>query len=210
MPLTQLSTLVLPAPFGPMSANSSPAVTASETRSSTVRPPKRRVRASISSSAIPSPAAAILLDVAIASSLAALAAEIEFLDIRVLAQALGGAVEYNAAVFHDIAVVGDVERHSGALLYDQNGDPEFTPDFGKPSHQIFHQYGCETEREFIDQQEFGSADEAACEGQHLPLAPGKKAADAVTQVAELREELVGQRLAPSPLDRRSGARNRRD
>src|SRR5262252_5156492 len=129
MPLTQLSTLVLPAPFGPISANSSPAGTASETRSSTVKPPKRRVRLSISSSAIPSPAAAILLDVAIASSFAALATEIEFLHVRVLAQALGGAVEHDATVFHDIAIVGDVERHRGALLYDQNGDAELAPDF---------------------------------------------------------------------------------
>src|SRR5215831_5031680 len=210
MPLTQLSTLVLPAPFGPISANSSPAATASETRSSTVRPPKRRVRPSMSSSAIPSPAAAILLDVAIASSLAALAAEIELLHVRMLAQALSRAVEHDAAVFHDIAVVGDVERNGGALLHDQNGDAELAPDFGKASHQVFHQHGGETEREFVDQQEFGPADEAAGDGQHLPLAAGKKAADAVAQVAEPREELVSQRLAPPSLDRRGGARNRRD
>src|SRR5262252_2565023 len=183
MPLTQLSTLVLPAPFGPISANSSPAATASETRSSTVRPPKRRVRPSMSSSAIPSPAAAILLDVAIASSLAALAAEIEFLHVRVLAQALSRAVEHDAAVFHDIAVVGDVERYRGALLHDQDGDAELAPDFGKASHQVLHQHGCETERELVDQQQFGPADEAAGDGQHLPLATGKKAADAVAQVA---------------------------
>src|SRR5215468_3581703 len=190
MPLTQLSTLVLPAPFGPITANSSPAGTASETRSSTVRPPKRRVSSSISNSAIPSPAAAILLDVAIAPSLAALAAEIELLHVRVLAQALSGAVEHDATVFHDIAVVGDVERYSGALLHDQNGDAELAPDFGKPSHQVFHQHGGETEREFVDQQELGPADEAAGDGQHLPLAAGKKAADAVAQVAQPREELV--------------------
>src|SRR6516165_5256857 len=176
MPLTQLSTLVLPAPFGPISANSSPAATASETRSSTVRPP-------MSSSAIPSPAAPILLDVAIASSLAALAAEIEFQHVRVLAQALSRAVEHDAAVFHDIAVVGDGERHRGALLHDQNGDAELAPDFGKASHQVFHQHRCETEREFVNQKEFGPADEAAGDGQHLPLATGKKAADAVAQVA---------------------------
>src|SRR5215468_5937327 len=155
MPLTQLSTLVLPAPLGPMSANSSPAATASETRSSTVKPPKRRVRPSISSSAIPSPAAAILLDVAIASSLATLAAEIEFLHVRVRAQALSRAVEHDAAVFHDIAVVGDVERYGGALLHDQDGDAELAPDFGKASHQVFHQHGCETEREFVDSRSSG-------------------------------------------------------
>src|SRR4030088_3503795 len=117
MPLTQLSTLVLPAPFGAMSANSSPASTLSDTPSSTVRPPKRSVRRSISSSAIPSPAAAILLHVAVApvlaAFLAALAAEIELLDVGMAAQAIGRAVEHDAAVLHHVAVIGDLERHDG-------------------------------------------------------------------------------------------------
>src|SRR5882762_3907933 len=138
MPLTQLSTLVLPAPFGPISANSSPAPSASETSSSTVRPPNRRVRRSISSSAIPSPAAAILLDLAIAPSLAALAAQIEFLDVRMPAQALGRAVEHDASIFHDVGVIGDVERHRRALFHEQNGDAELAPDFGQPPQQILH------------------------------------------------------------------------
>src|SRR5688572_4932123 len=103
MPLTQLSTLVLPAPFGPISANSSPAATASETPSSTVRPPKRSMRRSISSSAIPSPAAAILLHVAITAALAAAAAEIELLDVGMTAQTAGRAVEHDAAVLHHVA-----------------------------------------------------------------------------------------------------------
>src|SRR4051794_11342684 len=108
MPLTQLSTLVLPAPFGPISANSSPGSTASETPSSTVRPPKRSERASIASSAIPSPAAAILLDVAIAPALlSASAAEIEFLDIGMAAQAPCRSVEHDAAALHHVAGVGD-------------------------------------------------------------------------------------------------------
>src|SRR5262245_59900104 len=140
MPLTQLSTLVLPAPFGPINANSSPAATASETRSSTVRPPKRSVRRSISSSAIPPPAAAILLDVAIASPLAALAAEIEFLDVRMPAQTFGAAVEHDSPVLHDVAVVGDFKRHRRTLLHDQNGNAEFAPDLGKPAQQFLHHH----------------------------------------------------------------------
>src|SRR4051794_6071289 len=105
-----------------MSANNSPAVTASDTPSSTVSPPKRKVRASIASSAIPPPAAAIWLDVAVALALAALAAEIEFLDVRVIAQPLGTAVEHDAAILHHIAVVGNLERDGRALLDDQDGD----------------------------------------------------------------------------------------
>src|SRR5712691_7597996 len=111
MPLTQLSTLVLPAPFRPINANSSPAATASDTPSSMVSPPKRRVRRSIASSAIPSPAAAILLGLAVAAVRAAEAAEIELLDVGVVAQPLGAAVEHDAAVLHHVAVVGDGERH---------------------------------------------------------------------------------------------------
>src|SRR4051812_11007791 len=104
MPLMQLSTLVLPAPFGPISANSSPAATVNDTPSSTVRPPKWSDRRSSASSAIPSPAAAILLDVAVgaapAGRIAGHLAKIEFLDVRMRAQALGAAVEHDAAILH--------------------------------------------------------------------------------------------------------------
>src|SRR6201986_4749987 len=209
MPLTQLSTLVLPAPLGPISANSSRTSSASETPSSTVRPPNRSVRRSISSSAIPPPPARILLDLAIASSLAALAAQIEFLDVRVPAQALGRAVEHDASIFHHVTVIGDVERHRCALLHEQNADAEPAADFGQPPQQILHQHGREAERKLVDQQEFGLADEAAGERQHLPLAAGKKAADAMAQAGELREELIGERLVPPAFHCRPGARKRR-
>src|SRR5947209_3042930 len=111
MPLMQLSTLVLPAPLGPMRANSSPAATVNETLSRTVSPPKRRVRPSIANSAIPSPAAAIRLDVAVAPAFAAARlAEVELLDVPVLTQPLGGAVEHDPAVLHHVSIVGDLER----------------------------------------------------------------------------------------------------
>jgi hypothetical protein len=184
MPLTQLSTLVLPAPLGPISANSSRASSASETPS-------------------------ILLDLAIASSLAALAAQIEFLDVRVAAQALGRAVEHDASIFHHVTVIGDVERHRCALLHEQNADAEPAADFGQPPQQILHQHGREAERKLVDQQEFGLADEAAGERQHLPFAAGKKAADAMAQAGELREELIGERLVPPAFHCRPRARKRR-
>src|SRR3984893_6375036 len=98
MPLMQLSTLVLPAPFGPINASSSPAAAANETSSSTTNPPNRSVRRSTASSAIPPPASPILLDVAIAAPRAGGAAEVELLHVGMLAQPLGGAVEHDAAV----------------------------------------------------------------------------------------------------------------
>src|SRR5690349_10180937 len=131
MPLMQLSTLVLPAPFGPISANSSPDATVNDTASSTVRPPKRSDRRSSASSAIPSPAAAILLDVAIGAPRAlggaSRLAEVEFLHVGMGAQALGAAVEHDAAILHHIGMVGDLEREGGALLDQQDGERKLAP-----------------------------------------------------------------------------------
>src|ERR1700754_1314288 len=102
----QFRTLVLPAPFGPISANSSAFSTAKETPSSTVSPPKRSESFSISSSAIPSPASAILLHIAIGTPFTR-AAEIEFLNVGMVFKPLRVAIEDHAAVFQHIAAVGD-------------------------------------------------------------------------------------------------------
>src|SRR5712691_4990469 len=109
MPLMQLSTLVLPAPLGPISASSSPGATAKDTSSSTASPPNRSARCSTASSAIPSPAAAILLDRAVALARAARGAEIELLDVAVGGEPLGAAVEHHAAVLQHVGVIGDGE-----------------------------------------------------------------------------------------------------
>src|SRR5687767_2991651 len=52
MPVATLNAVVLPAPFGPISATSSPASTENEKLLSALRPPKRRETLSISSNAI--------------------------------------------------------------------------------------------------------------------------------------------------------------
>src|SRR4051812_5427987 len=167
MPLMQLSTLVLPAPFGPIRANNSPAFTAKYTSSRTVSPPNRSVRRSISSSAIPSPAAAVLFDLAIASPALAGLAEIELLHVLMAAQPLGAAVEHDTAVLHHVAIVGDRERRRRALLHDQNGEAEFAADFHQPPHKILDGHWRQTERQLVDQQQLRHADERAAERQHL-------------------------------------------
>src|SRR5215471_17328873 len=131
----QLRTLVLPAPFGPIKANSSPGSTAKEMPSSTTRPPKRSVRPSISISAIPSPAAAILLHIAIAAPVTRRAAEIELLDVAMRQQARTVAVEHDPSILQHIAIIGDRERHRGALLDDNNGNAELIADLEEPRHQ---------------------------------------------------------------------------
>src|SRR5919197_5464874 len=110
----QLSTLVLPAPFGPMSASSSPASSTSDTPSSTLRPPKPSCTSRKSSSAIPAPRAAVLFDVAIAASRTG-PAEVELRHVGMRAQTPGRPVEHDAAALHHIAIVGDVQRHASVL-----------------------------------------------------------------------------------------------
>src|SRR5579872_6396899 len=108
MPLMQLSTLVLPAPFGPINASSSCRSTAKVTRSRTTRPPNCKCKCSIASSAIPPATPAILFDHAVAPTLTLRRlAEIELLNVFVRAQARAVAVQNATAVLQHIAIVGD-------------------------------------------------------------------------------------------------------
>src|SRR5215470_19988733 len=134
----QLSTLVLPAPFGPIKANSSAGSTANEMPSSTTRPPNRSVSRSTSISAIPSPAAAILFDGAVAAPVARRLAEIELLDVAMRHQPRAVAVEHDSSIFKDVAVVGDLQGHRGALLDDDEGDAELGTDLHQPHDEVFH------------------------------------------------------------------------
>src|SRR5262245_31167875 len=144
----QFSTLVLPAPFGPIRASSSPRSTASDTRSSTCKPPKRRLSDETASSAIPSPGTAILLGVAIAAALRA-AAKIELLDVAMLAQPRGVAVEDDAPVLEHIAVVCDCKRCGRALLDDHDRQVEGCADLHDALHQLVDHDRCEPERELV-------------------------------------------------------------
>src|SRR5260221_5303840 len=136
MPLMQLRALVLPAPFGPISANNSPGSAANDTSSSTVRPPKRKLKCSTASSAIPPPRPAILFDVTIGSPLAAGLTEVEFLHILMAFQPFAVAVENDAAIFHHVGIVSDFERDRGALLDQQYGDTHFIANSHQPAGEI--------------------------------------------------------------------------
>src|SRR3954464_14825748 len=111
MPLMQFSTLVLPAPFGPISAISSPGPTSKEIPSRTVSPPKRRLNSSMASSAIPPPGAAVLLHVAVRAALALGLAEIELLHVRMTFQSLTIAIEHDASILHHVRMIAEFERH---------------------------------------------------------------------------------------------------
>src|SRR5580704_14285300 len=125
MPLMQLSTLVLPAPFGPISASSSPASTCSDTSLRTARPPKLSERCSTASSGIRPLTCRGLPQRPIGAALiAARLTEIRFLNFAPAAQFGGSAFEDDAAGFKHVAVVGDGERHARVLLHQQNGDSQ--------------------------------------------------------------------------------------
>src|SRR6185295_8235614 len=170
MPLMQLSALVLPAPLGPISANNSPAATENDTSSSTVRPPKRRLKWATSSSAIPPPRPAILLDGPVRAALAAGLAQIKLLHVLMAFETFAVAVEHDTAVLHHIGVVGDGQRRGSALLDQQNGDAELVAHREQTPREILHDHGREPERQLIDKKQAGPAHQRAGDRQHLPLA----------------------------------------
>src|SRR4051812_537788 len=184
----QLRMLVLPAPFGPMSASSSPLLAWNETSCSTRRPPKASDTDFSSSSAIPPSAAAILLHVAVA--LARAAAKVELLDVLVRAQALGRAIEHDPAVFHHVAVVGHVEGDPGVLLDHEERRAERRAYRPQPRDQLVHDEWRESQRELVDEEELRRAHQRRADREHLALAAGKVAGLALPQRGERREIFV--------------------
>src|SRR5215468_2442572 len=171
MRLMQLKALVLPAPFGPISAKSSAASTLNDRRSNTVSPPKRKLRSSTSSSAIPPPTAAVLLDVAIAAAHpTAGSAQIELLDVGMALEPGSVAVQYGAAVLQHVTVVGQFERHRRALLHQHYGNAEPALDLNEPRHEVVDHHRRQAQRQLVDQQQLRLAHERRGDGQHLPLA----------------------------------------
>src|SRR6266513_2215400 len=151
MPHTQLRMLVLPAPLGPMRASSSPARTSKDTRSRTLSPPKAsemsRNASSADVSAIPAPAPAVLLHIAVvAPPLAAARAQVELADVLVSAQPLGRAVEHDASVLHDVSVVREPERHLRVLFDEQQRGAQPIAYRAQGATELFHDERGEAER----------------------------------------------------------------
>src|SRR5260221_8974600 len=61
-------------------------------------------------------------------ALVARAAEVKLLDILIVAQLAGAAVEHHLALLHDVAVACDRQRGARVLLHQQNGDAEVAVD----------------------------------------------------------------------------------
>src|SRR5579884_2734345 len=205
----QLSTLVLPAPFGPINAKSSPRSTVKDTSSSTTSPPNRKLRWLTVSSAIPSPRAAVLLDVTIGPTLTTRLTEIELLDVLMIPKTGPIACKHDTAVLHHVSIVGDFKGDGGALLDEQNRDTEFIAESKQALRQLLRHARSKPERELVDQQEARSAHQCARNRQHLAFAAGQKAATSCAQLRQAREEMKSLFLKPSALGDTDGTRHGR-
>src|SRR5258706_9053764 len=188
----QFSTEVLPAPFGPISARSSRGRVSNWTPCSTCSPPKAsETRSSRRFSAIPAPAPAVLLHVAIAAARRAAAAEIELLHVLVRAQLLRRAVEDDPAVLHDIGVVRDVERHGRVLLDEQQRHAEVLADSLQAREELLDDERRETLRELVHEQQLRRARERGADREHLALAAREVTGLARAQPRKRREVFEG-------------------
>src|SRR3989441_3015709 len=178
-----LSTVVLPAPLGPITEKISPFWTSRLTFVTAWTPPNAFETPRISTSALICPegatppaeysrqpplAPAVMLHVAIALPLPdAGEPEVELLDILVLADRPGVAVEDDAPVLHHVPVLRDPERHRGVLPGEQGGHPRPA---GQPAHDLedlVHQHRREPHRGLVEQHEPGPRHERAADRHHL-------------------------------------------
>ena len=118
---------------------------------------------------------------------ARLDAEIEFLDVLVLQQALAGIVHHDAADFEHVAVVGGLERHVGVLLDEQDGDAALAVDAADDVEDLLHQLRRQAERRLVEQHQPRPRHQRAADRQHLLLAARQRAGALVGALLQHRE-----------------------
>src|SRR4051794_18556505 len=132
------------------------------------------------------------LEVLEALALVAGAAEIEFLDVLVVAQFVRGAVEHDLALLHDVAVACHRKRGAGVLLDEKNGDAEVTVDFVDDRENLFHQQRRQAHRGLVHQDHLRARHQRAADREHLLLAAGKIAGKpgALFQAREIAKDHI--------------------
>src|SRR5947209_10633705 len=119
----------------------------------------------------PSLAPAVVLHVAIALPLAdAGEPQVELLDVLVLADRPGVAVEDDAPVLHHVAVLSEPERYRGVLLGEQDGDARLTVHAADDLEDLVHQHRRQPHRGLVEQHELGPGHERAADRHHRLLA----------------------------------------
>src|ERR1041385_3255844 len=106
-------------------------------------------------------------------ALVAGAAEIKLLDVLVVTQLVGAAVEHDLALFHDVPMAGDRERGAGVLLYQKYGDAEIAVDLADDGKYFLDQQRRQPHRRLVHQDHFRARHQRAADRQHLLLAAGE-------------------------------------
>src|SRR5499426_1254287 len=128
------------------------------------------------------PAFAALVEFQILEALAApglAQAEVELAHVLIAAQLGGWALEYDAAVLHDVAVVGDTQRDLRVLLDEQERRLLLVVDLADDVEDLAHQQRRQPQRRLIQQQKLRLCHERATEDQHLLLAAAQISRDLV-------------------------------
>src|SRR5436190_11784731 len=210
MPQMQLSTLVLPAPLGPIRHRSSASRVANDTPCKTSRPPNARPTSRSSRwgpSAIPAPAPPVLLDVAVAALPLAAEAQVELADVRVLPEFIGGAGKDDPAVLEHVRVIGDIECNRGVLLNEQDRHPEIASNLLQEPDELLDDQRRQPLGQLVDQQQTRRAGQRGADRKHLPLTSREQPGVPRAQLRERWEVLpyrVGEaaRIGPAPRDNR--------
>src|SRR5688572_24993007 len=87
----------------------------------------------------------LLLPPALAAHAGFLHAQVELLDVVLLAQAGAGVFHHDAAVLQHVAVVGGVERHVGVLLHQQDGGAALAVDAHHDLEDLLGQLGAQAQ-----------------------------------------------------------------
>jgi hypothetical protein len=97
------------------------------------------------------------------------------LTVTITQQLLAGAGEGDAAGFHDVAEVGDLEGHVGVLLDEEDGEALLV-DFADDVEDTADDDGGKTQGRLIHHHELRAGRECPSDSEHLLLPAGQCAA----------------------------------
>src|SRR5215471_5785271 len=110
-----------------------------------------------------------MLDVAVAAPADIAEAQIKFLDVFVVAQAGGAAIQDDPAVFQDIAILCNGQSHGSVLLDQQDGHLGVTIEARDNVKNFLHQHWGQPQRGFIEKHELWAGHQGTADRQHLLL-----------------------------------------
>src|SRR4051794_19958220 len=138
----------------------------------------------------PALAATVVLDVAERAAALAADAEGELLHVLVLAQGRGVAVEHDAAILEDVAVMGVAQRHVGVLLGQQDRHLLLLVEVLHNAEDLLDQLRRQAHRRLVEQDGAGAAHQGTADRRHLLLAAGGVAGLAGAPFLEPREVVI--------------------